>query len=173
MAIFLDKNGDEWSIPEIDNLDVEAIEKQCGLDLLDEFDSNRLNQALFELVSTDVWLKVLTYLLREQLQERGKKASEIRLTGKLATLAREAVLDAFADFFQGRSTLLSLQFAELRKGTAREIIARMLAERAKSLQTMDLSAFSSVDSALLEDAIAAGVAALPRREPGSTASAAR
>jgi hypothetical protein len=173
MASFTDRNGLEWEVGEIDNLDVEAIDQECGLDLLDEFDSNRLNKSLFELVSTDVWLKVLTYLLREQLAARNMTASQIRLTASLSRIAREVVLDAFADFFQGRSTLLFLQFAELRKGTATAIVERMLASRAKLLQTMDLSALNSADLASLESAMSAGVAALPKREPGSTDSAAK
>ncbi len=87
MAKFKCKQGHEWTVREIDNTDREAILKMCGVDILDEMDSGRLqtqqsNQALANLISTDVWLKPLSYLLANQLKERGMTGQRDQALGQ-------------------------------------------------------------------------------------------
>ncbi len=173
MAKFKCKQGHEWTVREIDNTDREAILKMCGVDILDEMDSGRLqtqqsNQALANLISTDVWLKPLSYLLANQLKERGMTASEIKLSASLIDAAREAVLDEFQAFFRALSIRRSLLFQELRKQGAEEIDRRLIAMTVGKLSTVDLSPLNSSISELVDAAIDAAAKTQPTSNAAST-----
>jgi hypothetical protein len=167
MASFTCKDGHEWTIRELDNTDRDEIKRLCGVDILDEKDSGRL-EGCGELMSTEAWLRPLSYLLADQLRERGMSVTEIRLTGKQAAAAREAVLDEFQAFFHGRSTLRSQLFKQMRETGNDEINRRMIALTVGKLETMDLSPLNSGVDSLLDAAIAAGVKTLPTSNAGST-----
>jgi hypothetical protein len=120
------------------------------------------------LMSSDVGMKPLSYLLKEQLEKFGKTASQIRLTGKQAAAAREAVLDEFQAFFHGTSMFFSQLFQRLREGGQEEINRRMIALTVEQLENADLSPLSSSVSDFLDAAIAAGAKTLPTKNDKST-----
>lgn len=160
MATFTCKDGHTWTVREIDNYDRDKLLELCGVDILDEKDSGRL-EACGALMSTDVWKNPLSYLLAEQLADRGMTASQIRLTGKQAAAAREAVLDEFQAFFQGTSMLFGELFQQLRDGGQAEINRRMIALTVGKVETMDLSALDSKLSDFIDAAIAADAKTRP------------